>query len=243
MNFNKIYDVPPTVRLYNADAYKRESHATVLYVEDNLVLFDQTIFYAESGGQIYDTGTIEGNSVVSVKKYLGELSKVKRKDINVPSVMINTRIIHEFSNPVDFNVGDIVSMNINWDRRYKIMKNHSLAHFLFYGISELFITRNEELFIKGCVINDEKGSFSLNNKITNEDVEYIKEKILSIFEPGIDITMSPEEENDEVYYWKYKGIVIPCGGTHVKNTNEIPDFRIWKKSEGKNKSKVYIKWV
>ncbi|HFW4799991.1 TPA: alanine--tRNA ligase-related protein, partial [Salmonella enterica subsp. diarizonae serovar 60-67:z35:-] len=105
MNFNKIYDIPPTVRLYNADAYKRESHATVLYVEDNLVLFDQTIFYAESGGQIYDTGTIEGNSVVSVKKYLGELSKVKRKDINVPSVMINTRIIHEFSNSVDFNVG------------------------------------------------------------------------------------------------------------------------------------------
>ncbi|ECM6606617.1 hypothetical protein FT754_24455 [Salmonella enterica] len=34
---------------------------------------------------------------------------------------------------------------------------------------------------------------------------------------------------------------MPCGGTHVKNTDEISNFRIWRKSEGKNKSKIYIK--
>ncbi|EKR5681293.1 alanyl-tRNA editing protein [Salmonella enterica] len=241
MNLNKIYEIPPTVRQYNFDGYQREGYATVLYVENDIAVFDQTIFYAESGGQIYDTGSINGNRVISVKKYLGELSKVKRTDINVPSVKINTRIVHEFSKPVDFSVGDVVSMSIDWDRRYKIMKNHTLAHFLFFGLTILFINKGIDLFIKGCAINEEKGSFSLNNKITNEDVDYIEEKILSIYEPGINIIMHPEEENDEIYYWKFKNIIIPCGGTHIKNTDEISNFKIWRKSEGKNKSKIYIK--
>ncbi|ASG76485.1 alanyl-tRNA editing protein [Salmonella enterica] len=241
MNLNKIYEIPPTLRLYNLDAYKREEHAKVLYVENNIAVFDQTIFYAESGGQIYDTGSIDGNRVVSVKKYLGELSKVKRTDINVPSVKINTRIVHEFSQPINFNVGDVVSMSIDWERRYKIMKNHTLAHFLFSGLNSFFIRKGIDLFIKGCAINDEKGSFSLNNKITSEDLGYIEENISSIYESGVNITMTPEKNNDEVYYWTYKDVIIPCGGTHIKNTDEISDFRIWKKSEGKNKSKIYIK--
>ncbi|EIG0373539.1 hypothetical protein HPX85_004762 [Salmonella enterica] len=103
MNLNKIYEIPPTLRLYNLDAYKREEHAKVLYVENNIAVFDQTIFYAESGGQIYDTGSIDGNRVVSVKKYLGELSKVKRTDINVPSVKINTRIYPSSLKMLDFS--------------------------------------------------------------------------------------------------------------------------------------------
>ncbi|ECG8634005.1 alanyl-tRNA editing protein, partial [Salmonella enterica subsp. salamae] len=223
MNLNKIYEIPSTLKLYNLDAYKREAHAKVLYVENNIAVFDQTIFYAESGGQIYDTGSIDGNRVVSVKKYLGELSKVKRKDINVPSVKINARIVHEFSKPIDFNVGDVVSMSIDWERRYKIMKNHTLAHFLFSAINSFFIRKGIELFIKGCAINEEKGSFSLNNKITSEDLGYIEEQISSIYESGVNITMTPEKNNDEVYYWTYKDVIIPCGGTHVKNTDEISD--------------------
>ncbi|EIM2851012.1 hypothetical protein LRU46_005057 [Salmonella enterica] len=36
-------------------------------------------------------------------------------------------------------------------------------------------------------------------------------------------------------------MIILCGGTHIKNTDEISNFRMWRKSEGKNKSKTYIK--
>lgn len=138
--------------------------------------------------------------VISVKNYLGELSKVKRTDINVPSVKINTRIFHEFSKHVDFSVGDVASMSIDCYRRYKFMKNHTLAHFLSFGLTSLFVNKGIDLFIKGCAINEEKGSFSLNNRITNENVNYIEEKILSIYEPVVNTIMHPEEENDEIYY-------------------------------------------
>ncbi|ECF2367413.1 hypothetical protein E1890_22710 [Salmonella enterica subsp. enterica serovar Mountpleasant] len=78
MNLKKIYKIQHTMRLYNLDTYKREEHAKVLYVDNSIAVFDQTIFYAESGGQIYDTDSIDGNRVVSVKKHLEELSKKKK---------------------------------------------------------------------------------------------------------------------------------------------------------------------
>lgn len=40
MNLNKIYEIPPTVRQYNFDTYQREEHATVLYVENDIAVFD-----------------------------------------------------------------------------------------------------------------------------------------------------------------------------------------------------------
>jgi len=132
-------------------------------------------------------------------------------------------------------------MNIDWNRRFEIMKNHTLSHFLFYGISQIFIKNGLDMFLKGCSINDEKGGFSLNNKITNDDLTEINEIINDVFEHNIDIQMIPEITNDEVYYWRYKDITIPCGGTHIKSTNEISGFKVWKKSEGKNKTKIYIK--
>lgn len=243
MNLDAIYNIPPTLRVYNTEPYKKSGHAKVLYVEDNIAVFDRTIFYAESGGQIFDTGTINGEQVVNVQKVLGELSRVDNHDIDVPSVKVNTRIIHEFLCPVKLKVGDNVIMEIDWDRRYNVMKNHTLSHFLFYGLTEHFRQKGIDLFQKGCSIVPEKGGFSLNNKITAEDVESITSIINLVFETDSPITMAPEESNDEVFYWKYKNIVIPCGGTHLSNTNELTGFRVWRKSEGKAKSKIYIQEV
>lgn len=241
MNLNEIYKVAPTLRLYNTAPYQQQGQATVLYAEGNLAVFDKTIFYAESGGQIYDTGLINDQQVISVKKYLGDYSQVNNPDIYVPAVKVNTRIVHEFNNDVDFFPGDVVTMQIDWLRRYQIMKHHTLAHFLFYGMSCLFKKNGTDMFLKGCSITEEKGGFSLHNKITETDLIEINHIIHSVFSYDIDIAMLPEKTNDEVYYWKYKDIVIPCGGTHVKNTNELADFKIWRKSEGKNKTKIYIK--
>lgn len=243
MNLNEIYKVPPTVRLYNVTPYQQQGQARVLYVEDNLALFDKTIFYAESGGQIYDTGFIHDQPVISVKKYLGDYSQVNNPDIYVPAVKVNTRIVHEFNSKVDFRPGDVVNMQIDWQRRYQIMKHHTLAHFLFYAMTELFKKNATDMFLKGCSINEEKGGFSLHNKLSAMDLSAIDHTIRSVFSHHIEIAMVAEKTNNEVYYWIYKDIVIPCGGTHVKNTSELADFKIWRKSEGKNKTKIYIKEV
>ncbi|WP_338885863.1 alanyl-tRNA editing protein [Xenorhabdus sp. TH1] len=241
MNLNEIYKLPPTKRIYNQEPYQKTQEATVLYTEDNIAIFDKTIFYAESGGQIYDIGIINGLHVTNVQKILGEYKVVKNpKCSNVPSVKINTRIIHTFDEKVTFSVGEKVVMQIDWERRYNIMKNHTLSHFLFYGITECFKEAGEDLFLKGCSINDTKATFSINNNIPNDIFEKIKNKVSSKIKPNGFIKMIPEPTNNEVFYWEFDGVIIPCGGTHVNNMNEISKYEIQKKSGGKGKSKISI---
>lgn len=240
-NISEVYKLPATIRVYNQYPYKRQQEATVLYVEDNQVVFDKTIFYAESGGQIFDTGSVDGLQVTNVQKRLGELHLVKNKNIDVPAVRVNTRIIHTFATPVPFTPGMKVTMMIDWPRRYNIMKNHTLSHFLFHAISDFFSQNNLDMFLKGCTINEEKSSFSLNNSLDENDMKHIQQTVTSLFQKGIDIVMEAEPTNNEVYYWRYQDIVIPCGGTHILNTDEINDFQTGKKSGGRNKTRIWIK--
>lgn len=131
-------------------------------------------------------------------------------------------------------------MKIDWERRYRIMKNHTLSHFLFHGITETFRKNKVDLFLKGCSINEEKGGFSLNNDITDENFADIKNSVSSSFISAANVEMHPEPTNDEIFYWQCNGIIIPCGGTHVKNTSEIAEYEIRKKSGGKGKAKIFI---
>ncbi|UUE09883.1 alanyl-tRNA editing protein [Dickeya zeae] len=244
MDIQSISNLPPTIRLYNQTPYAQEATATVLYSEDNIAIFDKTIFYAESGGQVSDLGWVGDNVVIDVQKRLGEFHSVKNKNISVPTVKINTRIIHTFANPVNFHVGDIVEMKINWERRYKIMKHHTLSHFLFHAIDNFFKENNFDMFLKGCAIDEEKATFSLNNAISEEQFEQIKRSVECTFDHNIPIYMHPEETTDEIFYWTANDIVIPCGGTHIVSTREIDtEFYIGKKSGGKNKTKLYIKLI
>lgn len=242
MDMNKIYDQPPTLRLYNQAPYLSETHATVLYAQDNIAIFDQTIFYAESGGQIFDIGMIDGFEVVNVQKRLGTFYTVPNPKMTVPSVKIDTRIVHEFNEPVPFKAGDKVTMSINWPRRYRIMKHHTLSHFLFHGITQMAQEAGLDLFLKGCSINEEKGVFSLNNAIDETLMERIQTITRDALAQGGEILMEAEPTTDEVYYWQHKEIIIPCGGTHVNTVEECgQNVVIGKKSQGKGKCKIYIK--
>jgi len=64
-------NVPPTRMLYYEDSYASASSfdATVLAIVDNWVVLNQTHFYPEGGGQIADTGTLNGNRVKDTQKY------------------------------------------------------------------------------------------------------------------------------------------------------------------------------
>ncbi|MCP9986379.1 hypothetical protein LUX01_06390 [Streptomyces sudanensis] len=59
---------PATVQLYHHDPYATTATATVLAVEGVHAVFDRSIFYAESGGQVADQGTVDGLRVVDVQK-------------------------------------------------------------------------------------------------------------------------------------------------------------------------------
>src|SRR3989338_3492234 len=100
-------------KLFWEDPYQKECRAKVVSINGQEVVLDQTIFYAFSGGQASDSGTVNG---ISIKEAI-----VSGK--NIAYVLEKVR---------DFKEGDEVEVKIDWDKRYKIMKLHSAAHIVYF---------------------------------------------------------------------------------------------------------------
>ncbi|MDQ3706105.1 MAG: alanyl-tRNA editing protein [Chloroflexota bacterium] len=104
----------PTEALYHTDSYLKEMDATVTAADGSRVALDRTVFYAQSGGQPSDQGTLswdDGSArVVSVRRE-GE------------------EIWHELDGPVP-QVGATVHGALDWERRYALMKAHTALHVL-----------------------------------------------------------------------------------------------------------------
>ena len=115
---NKIISVTTflysmTEALYMKDSYLKNWDAKVVSVKDDkYVVLDKTAFYPKGGGQPWDEGFIikkgEKFKVVYVGKFSGEIS-------------------HEVEKP-GLKEGDVVSCEIDWERRYTYMRYHTACH-------------------------------------------------------------------------------------------------------------------
>jgi alanyl-tRNA synthetase len=116
-----------TQRLYYTEPYRRTFDATVVGVEavDSRwhVMLDQTSFYPTSGGQPFDTGTLGGAAVTDV---------LDRED---------GAIAHLVSGPL--KVGDVVTGEIDWARRFDHMQQHTGQHVLSAAFDRLLGVRTE----------------------------------------------------------------------------------------------------
>ena len=101
-----------TELLFLRDAYLKECTATVTEVRDNAVVLDRTVFYYTGGGQPHDTGIIDGQLVVEVKKDGDDVVHVLIDGAHVPAV------------------GSTVQCSIDWDRRFRLMRTHTAMHVL-----------------------------------------------------------------------------------------------------------------
>ena len=140
---------------YLLDCYKKEFDAVVTKVIEGIfITLDQTYFYPTGGGQPYDTGIItrgkDSFKVLFVKKEEGE-------------------IVHEVLN-IGLKEGDTIHGNIDWDRRYILMRYHTAAHIISEVISEAtgaLITGNQ------LEINKARIDFSLEKYDKEKILEYI----------------------------------------------------------------------
>jgi misacylated tRNA(Ala) deacylase len=105
----------PTEQLYLRDAYLRRLDAVATQVDDagRRISLDRTIFYATGGGQPHDTGTLAGHPVVDVRKEGDEIwHTVAAGDGRLPEP------------------GEGVATEIDWDRRFALMRTHTALHVL-----------------------------------------------------------------------------------------------------------------
>ncbi|WP_311174217.1 alanyl-tRNA editing protein [Halobellus ordinarius] len=206
-----------------AEPEVREFTAAVVDVDDRTVTLDRTYFYAESGGQPADRGTLGGRRVVDVQKDGDAVS-------------------HTLATAPEFEVGEEVTGIIDDDFRTYCMRAHTASH-LLYGAGRRVL---DDLGYGGFDISEEKVrvDFTTTTDIDDETLVELERLTNRAVWESRDVSwegMPTDEATDredvafntkteegvmddadtvrivEVDGWD----VAACGGTHVSNTREI----------------------
>ncbi len=231
-----------TEELFRADPYARQCEAIVTAVDEHGIQLDRTVFYPMGGGQPGDTGIL-------------------RRDDGVGVPIVDTRkgqdageIIHVAAEGgAALQVGDTVSAQIDWERRYRLMRMHTCLHVLCAVVPGA---------VTGGSIRDGSGrlDFDLPDKLL--DKEQLTEQLNRVIAedhpvrlrwitdaelaeaPGLVRTMSvkPPTGQGQVRLVEIEGVDLqPCGGTHLAATGEIGRVRVAKiEKKGKHNRRVNI---
>lgn len=227
-----------TKKLYLLDMYACKAKAKIVQISENEVFLDQTIFYPEGGGQIGDIGYINNIRVIDTQKRVTSETKTLMHP-EFPVININTTVSHITEGDLSsLKVGDEVDIIIDWERRKNIMKIHSAAHVVIHFTYKIF----GEIPIKGCLIQSDKGRLDFAAKLDSNKVPEIEFLCNDFIDKGIKIQNVPLENEPEALYWVCGDIKIPCGGTHVRNTNEIGHIKLKRSAQGKNLDRIYIQF-
>ena len=212
-----------TKKLFWEDPYQTECKAKVTSIEENKVKLDQTIFFAFSGGQASDEGTINGIKVLNATK---EGDKENIIDIE-----------YCLESEPNFQVGDEVTVKIDEERRNKLRKLHSAAHVFYY----FFVDKLGRQKIIGSNIAEDKArvDFLYEEPLTDKLPE-MEEETNNFLKQGHDIIQKPDENKPDLRWWYCEDWKMPCGGTHVKNTTEIGQIRLKRKNIGSGKERIEI---
>ncbi len=235
-----------TELFYQIDSYLRSFAATVtgLDEENHGIILDQTAFYPGGGGQPPDRGVIRAENVTYYLKRAR-----KRGDI----------IVHLLEGGDSLpSVGTFVQGEIDWERRYQLMRTHTALHILCgvifrdYGAS---VTGGDMNLLKGRMDFEfetmRKELVEAIEKAVNEEVSNalpIKVDILPREEafkiPDLirtKINLLPEGIQ-EVRVVEIVGLDLQAdGGTHVKDTSEVGHVRVVDyKSKGRINKRIYI---
>lgn len=219
--------------LFRDDAYLRESTATCVAInERGGILLDRTIFYATSGGQPGDTGTIrraDGTAVAIAGTITGES---KDEIIHVPGPG------QGLPEP-----GEEVALAIDWERRYRLMRMHTACHLL---------TVVCPFPITGAAVSEEDSRVDFDipeSGLTKEDVTARLMELVKADHPVFTQWITDEELAANPGLVKSKNVrppagtgkirlvcigenssvdSQPCGGTHVRSTSEVGEIHIGK---------------
>ena len=212
-----------TKKLFWEDPYLTECKAKITSINGNNVRLDQTVFYAFSGGQASDEGTING---ITVTKALKQGEKENIIDIE-----------YELEEEPTFKVGEEVEVKIDAQRRQKLMKLHSAAHVAYYFI----IDKLGKLKIIGSNISPEKARVDfLYEKPINEILPEIESNLNYFLATDHKITRKQDDTSPDLRWWSCGEWKMPCGGTHVNSTSEIGAIRLRRKNIGSGKERIEI---
>lgn len=228
-----------TKKLYYFDNNMFVCNAKIINIHESAIEVDQTIAYPEGGGQEGDQGMI----------FLAEKPEVRifftDTKASISKCKTGVVILHYVINTHDlklFNREDKVCIKIDYIRRKMLSTSHSAIHIIYWAI-DLFKKGIVENTI-GCHINTDTArlDFSVLNRFTKDDIDKIEAIANEIIDQGYKIKINSSDHYKNIRYWVCENYIIPCGGTHVNNTKEIPYIQLRRKNIGKGKERIMFVW-
>jgi Ser-tRNA(Ala) deacylase AlaX len=208
-----------TRKVFWDDPYLTRLDTQIATVRDDDVTVDGTIFYALSGGQESDRGTIGDVPVL-----------VARKD--------GREIVYTLASDHGLKPGDPVEMVIDWQRRYRLMRLHFAAEIVL----ELAYKNLASITKIGAHIAQDKAriDFEWGESIAGM-LPGFKEQAMRLVAADHAIISAFSDEANERRYWEIPGFSrVPCGGTHLRRTGEIGEIALKRKNIGKGKERIEV---
>ena len=231
-----------TELLFRADAYMKTASARVVAVHERGIELDRTIFYPTGGGQLGDAGVLlraNGERIAIVDT---------RKGDAIDSVL---HIAAPAMPPPE--PGETVTLEIDWPRRYALMRLHTALHVMSCVVVAP---------VTGGNIAPDKARLDFDIDMGLLDARRIEQETNALIARGVEtetvwisdeeldarpelvktMSVQPPRGTGRVRLLRIPGIDLqPCGGTHVRNIAEIGGIRVLKiRSEGKRNKRVEI---
>lgn len=197
-----------------------------------LLVFDQTPFYAEMGGQVADRGVIKNANGDIVARVI-DVQKAP-----------NGQALHTVDVLASLALDTVYTLDIDYKRRYAVEKNHTATHLLHAALHNIIGEHatqagslNEEEFLRFDFTHFEAVTVDVLRRIEEEVNQQIW-KALAITTTETDVETAKSMGAMALFGEKYGKTVRVvqigdysvelCGGTHLNNTSEIGLFKILK---------------
>jgi len=198
--------------------------------ENDLIILDKTPFYVEAGGQIDDLG------VLSVKDNKYDVLDVAKIDNKVVHIIESNK-----SNPL--KTGKEVFVEIDKNRRWDIMRNHSATHFMHSALRQILGTHVHQA---GSYVGPDRLRFDFTHfsKVSDTELKDIEQLVNEQLRRNLPLQhhrntpfdkakkmgalmFFGDKYGDKVNVVQFDDFSMEfCGGTHVKNSSEIGLFKI-----------------
>lgn len=210
-----------TTELFRDDGYLQECTATVVQLTESGVELDQTVFYPMGGGQPGDQGVLvraDGSEILITDTFKDRESGVH---------------LHVLEGETRPEVGEAVTVRLDWERRHMLMRLHSCMHMLCAVIPEPVTggsVRDDGTARLDFDLPEPPDKLAIEaslNELSQSDhpmsLSWITDEEMQA-QPDLVRTMSvqPPMGSGRVRLVEFKDVDLqPCGGTHVKNSQEI----------------------
>src|ERR1700733_5434171 len=228
--------------LFRDDAYLKSADARVIAVHERGIELDRTIFYPQGGGQMGDSGSLLRANGTRIA--ITDTRKGDALDAGLPIAAAGAAWPE---------VGEPVTIEIDWGRRYALMRLHTALHVMSCVVVAP---------VTGGNISPDKGRLDFDIDMSLLDGARIERETNALIARGVEtatvwitdaeldarpelvktMSVQPPRGAGRVRLLSIPDIDLqPCGGTHVRNIAEIGGIRVLRiRSEGKRNKRVEI---